>query len=357
MPPVRDGGMEIIMKTIKIIALILSFVFVFVACGSKKEMETETKKDLKTEKIGKTDSTEEQSVTPQNIDSTSEDDFSYKDMKNLEFSFSSGAGAWSTELYIEEDGKFHGIYHDTNAGETGEDYPNGTQYVSEFKGEFSNLIKVDNLTYKTTIKSITYNNKVGTQTIKDGVLYKYSEAYGLDNPKDMIFYLPDTRVSDLPEEFYTWIAGALYDYETNTEESELSFIGLYNENAKEGFSSYSIVESFEQRYKDVLEEDKKFTSALNKDLTQYELNSKAKELYDLWDNTLNDLWNVLQIKLSENEMNALITKEKEWIHEKEKRLKKIEKEYDGGSMMPMMIYTEGATITEERVEELRKYLY
>ena len=40
--------------------------------------------------------------------------------------FSSGAGGWSTELKVADDGTFTGAYHDSEMELTGENYPNGT---------------------------------------------------------------------------------------------------------------------------------------------------------------------------------------------------------------------------------------
>ena len=44
------------------------------------------------------------------------------------FYFLSGAGAWSTELVVSPDGSFTGYYHDTDMGDSGAGYPNGTRY-------------------------------------------------------------------------------------------------------------------------------------------------------------------------------------------------------------------------------------
>ena len=43
----------------------------------------------------------------------------------------SGAGAWSDDLTLCPDGQFFGAYHDSDAGDTGEGYPNGTHYFCE----------------------------------------------------------------------------------------------------------------------------------------------------------------------------------------------------------------------------------
>lgn len=53
------------------------------------------------------------------------------------YGFSSGAGAWGTYFYLEKDGTFTGRFHDSEMGETGDGYPNGTVYISEFSGKFS----------------------------------------------------------------------------------------------------------------------------------------------------------------------------------------------------------------------------
>ena len=41
-------------------------------------------------------------------------EFSFADLRRLQFRFSSGAGAWSTLLAVRPDGSFYGEYHDTD---------------------------------------------------------------------------------------------------------------------------------------------------------------------------------------------------------------------------------------------------
>ncbi len=53
------------------------------------------------------------------------------------FTFASGAGAWATSLKLSEDGSFVGGYHDSDMGDSGDGYPNGTIYVCGFSGKFS----------------------------------------------------------------------------------------------------------------------------------------------------------------------------------------------------------------------------
>ena len=69
-------------------------------------------------------------------DKVSAEGFSFADVADREFYFSSGAGAWYTVLYIHEDGSFDGHYEDTNLGDMGDNY-NGTIYYSDFTGQFT----------------------------------------------------------------------------------------------------------------------------------------------------------------------------------------------------------------------------
>ena len=57
--------------------------------------------------------------------------------EGMEWSFCSGAGAWSTDLQIRPDGTFTGQFHDSEMGESAEAYPDGTVYICEFSGRFS----------------------------------------------------------------------------------------------------------------------------------------------------------------------------------------------------------------------------
>ncbi len=160
--------------------------------------------------------------------------FSFADVENREFYFSSGAGAWYTVLYIHGDGSFDGHFQDADMGDNAAEYPNGTLYYSDFSGQFTEPEPVDAFTYRFQIASIEYPCGLGEE-IKDGIHYLYSTAYGLDEAEDLYLYLPGSRMEELPEGYRTWIG--YYVLETATGE-ELTFYGLYNEKAENGFSSY-----------------------------------------------------------------------------------------------------------------------
>jgi hypothetical protein len=150
-----------------------------------------------------------------------------------QFSFASGAGGWSTELMINDDGSFTGDYHDSDMGDMGDDYPNGTIYVSKFSGRFGDVKKVNDTTYSMRLQEISLENEVGEEWIEDDVRYVASEPYGLENADEIMVYLEGTPTADLPEEFLNWIAMPRAWGENIPD--VLPCQGLYNVAAQEGF--------------------------------------------------------------------------------------------------------------------------
>lgn len=98
------------------------------------------------------------------------------------------------------------------------------------------------------------------------------------------------------------------------------------------------------------------TSLEQEELTQSDMNSKAQELYVLWDEALNDLWDELKSCLSEEEFSKLLDEQRTWIAEKEKSVEEVGKEVEGGSLYSFVMNMEAAKITEERVYELYELL-
>jgi len=144
----------------------------------------------------------------------------------LSFSFCSGAGAWGTELRLNKDGTFTGLFNDSDMGDMGEGYPNGTRYTCSFSGKFENIVQVDALTYKMTLEDIQTERASGDEWIDDGVRYIATGPYGLEGGKEFIFYLPDTPVNTLSQEFLSWWP---YRYDQNTNpKTTLSCYGILN---------------------------------------------------------------------------------------------------------------------------------
>ena len=151
-----------------------------------------------------------------------------------DFTFSSGAGGWSTDIVIHDDGSFTGMYHDSDMGDTGEAYPYGTVYVCSFSGQFSEPEPTDKAyVYAMELLELTIEDedKVGTEEIADEMRYVYTTPYGFDEAKEFLIYLPETPVSELTEECLSWtlISDEMFKYVPD------SYYILYNVGGKEAF--------------------------------------------------------------------------------------------------------------------------
>lgn len=273
----------------------------------------------------------------------------FEDLEDYQFYFLSGAGGWRTTLNVDADGKFDGVYSDSEMGSTGEGYPNGTYYYCEFVGTFSNLTQVNDYTYSVEIEELSTIKEPGTNEIIDEVLYEYSTPYGIDGTEELLIFLPGAPISELPEEYMNWVRNALDDPNAKT----LPFYGLYNEKEQNGFYSYNVsahveedvalLEEWANSLKDLLK---------NEELTQAEMNEAAAERYATWDSALNLLWNELKKDMPDDEFAKLLDEQREWIKVKEDAVAKAGAEYEGGSIYSLVVNMEAADITEQRVYEL-----
>lgn len=270
---------------------------------------------------------------------------SFATLRNFEFCFASGAGGWSTTMMIQADGSFAGEYLDGNMD---------IQYYCAFSGQFAPLVKVNEYTYSTQIDTLHYENEVGTEEVKDGALYCYSEAYGLENAENILIYLPGAPLAELPQEFRSWVG---YHDLAYTEDTVLPFFGLYNEADQCGFSGYNIVESLKESLASAKEYTEQKENYLKTEpLTQAEMNGYYQGLYQYWDSLLNRQWAVLKKVLDPETMDTLLVEQREWIKQKEAAVAEAGKAVEGGSLYPTVIYSKAKEITMERVYELMKWL-
>ena len=154
----------------------------------------------------------------------------------VELVFSSGAGAWGTVLELAPDGAFTGSFHDTNMGEAGEGYPNGTVYLCSFEGKFSGIEKMDDNRYRMTLEESAITSSEKGERIEDGIRYVVSDAYGLEGGREFIFYMPETPVDTLDETFLSWWP---LNYPEETRPETLSCYGLHNVETGDGFFDYA----------------------------------------------------------------------------------------------------------------------
>ena len=158
---------------------------------------------------------------------------------STEFSFLSGAGGWRTILTLNRDGTFVGWYLDSEMGEIGEGYPNGSAYTCTFSGKFENIERINEFSYKMTLADIKTEKAVGEAWIEDEIRYVASGPFGLNDPvgnqecTDYIFCLPDTPTDQVPEEFLSWWP---YRYTQDTDpKTTLSCYGILNVTTNYGF--------------------------------------------------------------------------------------------------------------------------
>jgi len=148
------------------------------------------------------------------------------------FEFSSGVGAWSTELIMAENGAFAGNFHDSEMGETGEGYPNGTVYGCTFHGQFSDPEKVDETTWKVKIKVEMDEGQV-PEAIEDQIRYVTAPPYGLEKAETVMIYETGTPIEKLPEGFMSWS----HMQEVDPDAKTLPYYGIWNETDDAGFVS------------------------------------------------------------------------------------------------------------------------
>lgn len=289
--------------------------------------------------------------------------FSFEDVADLEFCFSSGAGAWRTVLHIHEDGSFDGQYMDSNMGSNIEEYPGGTAYYSEFSGTFTEPEQEDTYTWRFQIDTLEYTYDFG-QEARDGILYEYTEANGLSDAEDLYIYLPGAELAALPENYRSWVG---YSDLENIQETELPFYGLYNEKQESGFLSYvrstrETLNWMDEKKIDVLvsqaeAETTRLKEELQNAVTQADMNSLSLQLYEVWDGVLNEIWGILKENLSDSAMAKLTEEERKWIGEKERTVQEAGAEVEGGSLQPLIVNSKAYEMTHDRVFELLSQIY
>ncbi len=158
----------------------------------------------------------------------------FEALEDLEWSFSSGAGAWSTDLRIAADGSFSGQFHDSEMGDAGDEYPYGTVYYANFTGRMTLGEQLDEHSWSVHIDALAQDEEPGSEEIADELRYVAAEPYGITKGDDMVLYAPGTPVDALTEEMRMW--AHLFDMEEAP--AELSDWFLYSENNDSGFLSY-----------------------------------------------------------------------------------------------------------------------
>ena len=91
-------------------------------------------------------------------------------------------------------------------------------------------------------------------------------------------------------------------------------------------------------------------------LTQADMNDLAYEVYMVWDDTLNELWQALKESLDEETFDSLLEEQRAWITEKEREVKQAGEDAGGGSLAILVSNQRAAKLTKERVYKLAIHL-
>ena len=154
----------------------------------------------------------------------------FNQIKGQTFTFSSGVGGWSNELTFGEEGSFTGNYHDSEMGETGEGYPEGSLYGCVYHGQLTDPKQADEFTWTAGI-TVEPDEEQAPETIEDGIRYVTSEPYGVSKAKTVTIFLPGKPVEQLPEGFIFWS----HLQEIDPEAKSLPFHAIWSEADDAGF--------------------------------------------------------------------------------------------------------------------------
>lgn len=222
------GKTKILLSAIGLgLLVIVVIIFTFNFIG-KDEVQKEPENDLAFE--GNDSANNEDNSINEDDDFIDHDDLE----EPLHLMFFSGAGAWSTEIQLANDGYFTGKYEDFNGGESGNGYLS-TTYMNEFNGKFSEIKKLDAETYSMKLLDIDYKYEDGKEWIEDKGKYIATEAYGFEEGEDFLLYSPNKNTQDLDEDLLSW-GGGHGIYPNSSNESVLHWV-LHNKKTNYGFYS------------------------------------------------------------------------------------------------------------------------
>lgn len=142
---------------------------------------------------------------------------------------------WGTTININKDGSFTGKFIGLKNDDTGDDYPNGTVYIREFSGKFSEPTRIDEYTYSTKLDSPLelVGGANGEEYYENGVRYIYCNPVGFENADEFYIYLPGIKIADLPKELVS-----MYHLTSQTSDT-LRYYTIYNTGSKSGLLAYN----------------------------------------------------------------------------------------------------------------------
>lgn len=228
----------------KVVVVLIYFVICIgflSSCGEEKQSEIEYENTVTTveqtiERYTTVNESQTEETTEQKQEITESEETLLPGTYPMEFTFSSGIGAWGTIITLSQYGSFDGVYRDSDMGDGGEDYPNGSVYISVFSGNFEDIKQINDYTYSVILGEVITQHNKGEEWIEDKIRYVASAPYGLESGKEFILYTPKTPVKELPEDFWSWWPNRYLSDEETLE--TLSCYGIYNKELGYGFFTY-----------------------------------------------------------------------------------------------------------------------
>lgn len=127
-----------------------------------------------------------------------------KEIDGIKLILTSGAGGWDNTMAVSADGRFRGVFHDSNSGD--DLAPN--LYCS-YEGQIGSIEKISDYEYDLIIKGdLKLDEQHGRTEMRDGAVTEYCDPYGLENIKDgsrIRLLMPGYQTSGLSESAQSWI--------------------------------------------------------------------------------------------------------------------------------------------------------
>ena len=125
--------------------------------------------------------------------------------------------------------------------------------------------------------------------------------------------------------------------------------------SEESASQQNLSEKIAMEISYAEEQEKEIEKKQKEADTQMDMNITAAQMHQLWDDTLNIVWGLLEANLNEADMEILRKEEREWIAAKDAEVQAAGQECEGGSIQPSVEATTAADLTKARVYELAEY--